>query len=72
MKHYLITHQYLADGSTAIGAIQEFDSLDKAKSAWHSTMAYNMVAENVIGSLTLIYTGNGQIELNDYWQRTDN
>lgn len=70
MKYYFLHTQYLANGQTAIAPIAEYNSLDEAKARWHQEMAHNMIAEDVIGSLTLIYEPNGQIALNDYYQKS--
>lgn len=67
--YYLIHYQYLKDGQTVVAPVAQFDSKDKAMSDWHSKMASNMVNDNVLGCLTIIHTNNGQIVLNDYWQR---
>lgn len=71
MKYYFLHSQYTKDGKTATFPIAEYNTLDEAKSRWHQEMAHNMIADDIIGSLTLIYQPNGQIELNDYYQKTE-
>lgn len=69
MNYFLTHYQYLKDGQTVISPTAQFDSKDMAISDWHSKMSSNMVSDDVLGCLTIIHTSNGQIVLNDYWQR---
>lgn len=70
MKYYFLHTQYLANGQTITAPIAEYESLDSAKARWHQEMAHNMIADDVIGSLTLIYEPNGYIALNDYYKKS--
>lgn len=68
--YYLLHHQYLKDGATAIAPIAESEDKDKLIADYHSAFAYDMISENVLGSMVKIYDTNGNDVLKDYWQRS--
>lgn len=67
--YYLLHHQYLKGGATAVAPIAESDDKDKLIADYHSAFAYDMISEDVLGAMVKIYDQNGNDVLTDYWQK---
>ena len=68
MKYYLISIQFLSDGSNPV-SILGYDTRESVLSAFHSTLASNYANENVIKFDAMVITEFGKVEKQEYWAR---
>lgn len=70
MRYYVVSMQRTGDASPA--SIFGYNTLEEARSAYHTTLASNYVSEVLDAFCVMLINEHGGVEAKEFWERPTN